>query len=368
MTQIIGPFPPIPILLAAYPATLFLGTSMRILISANSFPPAVGGYERVALLVARQLVERGHFVKVVTLTADAEENAFPFEVYRRPSIFRLLKLLWWSDVYVQNNVSLKFLWPLLFCWRPLVCVHHGFYTDAESFSASWRARLKLLVTRLASNICVSRAVADTIPGKSFVALNPYEDGIFFRIPDIIKTKELIFVGRMVSDKGMDVLIEACAELWKRGINPSLTMAGSGPEEPAIRRRIHELGLQGSVAFAGGVKAEELRRLLNAHKIMVVPTREWEGFGVVALEGIACGCVVVGSTCGGIPEAIGACGQTFSSGNWAELAGILEDLLAHEEKWDRFFVHAKAHLDAHRPAVVVDRYLKVLTNVLASRRN
>jgi len=336
---------------------------MRILISANSFSPAVGGYERVALLVARQLVMRGHFVKVVTLTADAERNAFPFEVYRRPGISRLLELLWWADVYVQNNVSLKFLWPLLFCWRPLVCVHHGFYTATKSSSASWRARLKLLVTRLAINICVSRAVADTIPGKSSVALNPYEDDIFFRIPNLRKTKELMFVGRMVSDKGIDVLIEAYAELRKRGINPSLTLAGQGPEEPAIRRRVHELGLEDSVTFAGGVKDEELNELLNTHKIMVVPTREGEGFGVVALEGIACGCVVVGSTCGGLPEAIGACGQTFSSGNSAELAGVLQDLLTHEENWERFFVHAKAHLDAHRPAVVVARYLKVLTNVL-----
>src|SRR5215475_14647730 len=129
---------------------------MRILISANSFSPAVGGYERVALLVARELVMRGHFVKVVTLTADAEKNAFPFEVYRRPGISRLLELLWWADVYVQNNVSLKFLWPLLFCWRPLVCVHHGFYVGRNDSILSWRPRLKHLVTRFSTNISVSR--------------------------------------------------------------------------------------------------------------------------------------------------------------------------------------------------------------------
>jgi glycosyltransferase involved in cell wall biosynthesis len=98
--------------------------------------------------------------------------------------------------------------------------------------------------------------------------------------------------------------------------------------------------------------------------MVVPTREGEGFGVVALEGIACGCVVVGSTCGGLPEAIGPCGRTFKNGDPSALAEVLHDLLTQPERWnDDYFVHAKEHLDIHRPSVVVDRYLDVLAGVL-----
>jgi glycogen(starch) synthase len=336
---------------------------MRILISANSFCPAVGGYERVALLVARSLVLRGHSVKVITLTESTERNIFPFEIYRRPSVSAMLKLLWWSDVYVQNNVSFKLLWPLLLCWRPLVCVHHGFYEVSGHSMVSWRARLKLLATRLSTNISVSRAVAQMIPAKSYIVLNPYEDDTFFRIANVDKTRDIVFVGRVVSDKGIDVLIEALAKLRHKGISPSLTVAGSGPEESAIRRRVHELRLQDAVVFAGRVTDETLNVLLNRHKIMVVPTREGEGFGVVALEGIACGCVVVGSTCGGLPEAIGECGATFATGDAAALATVLHDLLIEEVSWDRFFVHAKAHLDAHRPGAIVDRYLKVLISAV-----
>src|SRR5262245_22809218 len=85
-------------------------------------------------------------------------------------------------------------------------------------------------------------------------------------------------------------------------------------------------------------------------------------GVVALEGIACGYVVVGSTCGGLPQAIGPCGRTFPNGDSAALASVLHDLLTHQETWNEYFVHAKEHLDAHRPSVVTDRYLAILALV------
>ena len=137
-----------------------------------------------------------------------------------------------------------------------------------------------------------------------VALNPYRDDIFFRIPGIAKDRDLFFVGRMVSDKGVDILVDAVHELHQRGLRPTLTLAGGGPEQPKLQDQVKALGLLDSVRFAGQVTDAELNELLNAHRIMVVPTRYGEGFGVAALEGIACGCVVVGSDCGGLPEAIG----------------------------------------------------------------
>ena len=116
---------------------------------------------------------------------------------------------------------------------------------------------------------------------------------------------------MVSDKGIDVLIEAMAKLRSRGFEPSFTLVVGG-QKPVIRGKVNQLGLGNLVTFAGQVTGEKLNRLLNAHRIMVVPSREGEGFGVVALEGIACGCVVVGSTHGGLSEAIGQCGRIFPS--------------------------------------------------------
>lgn len=336
-----------------------MNSTRRFLISANSFPPAVGGYERIAFLIAFELASRGHLVKVITFTPSDDEANNPFQVYRNPGIGTLFELFRWSEIYIQNNVSFKLLWPLLFCWRPLVCVHHGFYVTSTN---RWRHLFKHLVTLFSTNISVSHAVAASLPGKSHVVANPYRDDIFFRAPSIQKDCDLIFVGRIVSDKGIDVLIEALAKLRNRGLKRSLTIAGSGPEEAAIRCMVKELELEDLVAFAGGVTDVKLNELLNAHKIMIVPTREGEGFGVVALEGIACGCVVVGSTCGGLPEAIGQCGRTFQNGNSSELAEILHELLIHPETWKKFHGCAKVHLAAHRPSFVVDRYLQILSQL------
>ena len=344
-----------------------MNDSIRLLISANSFYPTVGGYEGVAFTIAHQLAARGHQIKVITFTPGEQDAGLPFQIYRSPDVGTLLKLLRWSDIYMQNNVSFRLLWPILFHWRPLVIVHHGFYGS----SRDTLSRLKQLATLFSTNISVSKAVAESLPGKSHVALNPYRDDVFFRIPSIQKDRDLFFVGRIVSDKGIDILVEAMAKLRDRGLRPSLTVAGSGPEEPAIRRKVNELHLQKLVTFAGRITGEKLNVLLNAHKIMVVPTREGngfrgEGFGVVALEGIACGCVVIGSACGGLPEAIGQCGRTFPNGDSSALAELLYELLAHPETWKDYFVHAKAHLDAHRPSVVADRYLEVLTQVLEAK--
>jgi glycogen synthase len=339
----------------------------RFLIAANSFPPAVGGYERVACIIAQELAAQGHQVKVITFTPGAEDASLPFQVFRNPSMGALLELFRWSEIYIQNNVSFKLLWPILFCWRPLVCVHHGFYSGQIDKVSRWRAFLKHLVTLFSTNISVSRAIAKTLPGKSYVIANPYRDDLFFRVPHIKKVHDLFFVGRIVSDKGIDVLIEAMAKLRDRGLQALLTVAGSGSEEPALRRQVDELQLGKLVTFVGRITDKKLNELLNAHRIMVVPTREGEGFGVVALEGIACGCVVVGSTNGGLPEAIGQCGRTFTNGDSSALAEILHELLTNPENWNDYFVHAKAHLDAHRASVVADKYLGVLTNVLKKCR-
>ncbi len=59
---------------------------MKLLISANSFYPAVGGYERVAMIMAQQLAARGHQIKIVTWTPGAPDPNLPFQVYRRPGI------------------------------------------------------------------------------------------------------------------------------------------------------------------------------------------------------------------------------------------------------------------------------------------
>src|SRR5213079_3168482 len=141
--------------------------------------------------------------------------------------------------------------------------------------------------------------------------------------------------RLVSDKGADLVLRAMKILHQGNLKPDLTIVGSGPEEKSLQRLARELALDRQVTFAGPKAGEELATLLNRHQILVIPSRWAEPFGIVALEGIACGCAVVGSSDGGLKEAIGPCGVTFENGNENALANCLAKLLRDAEACANF---------------------------------
>ncbi len=330
---------------------------MKILISSHFFHPSVGGIETVTRLLAREFVRAGHEVKVVTQTRECDEEVFPFEVIRAPRPLALISLVRWCDVFFQNNISLQTAWPLLLVRRPWIVAHHTWIAGVDGRSR-WRDRLKHFVLRFAKNISISTAVASHLRVESIIVGDPYDEN-FTSDESVARNRELVCVGRLVSDKGVDLLIEALHQLQQSGLRPRLTIDGGGPELEPLRRQTQEAGLEGQIVFAGKVSHAELRRLLHAHKIMVVPSRWNEPFGMVALEGIACGCVVAGSDGGGLPAAIGACGLTFPKDDAAALARVLARLLTDDALVSTLQKNADEHLARHRPEAVAREYLRVL---------
>jgi glycogen(starch) synthase len=328
---------------------------VKILLGSHHFFPSTGGIETASNLLAREFVALGHEVRVVTRTEGSGD--FPFPVIRRPGLFELLRLVRWCDVFFQNNISLRTFWPLLFVRRPLFIAHQTWITHADG-SLGWQHRLKRFVLRYATSLAISRAVAEQLPGPSIQVGNPYDDKLFNDVPLEPRTKELIFVGRLVSDKGADLLLEALASL--KG-EPQLTIAGDGPERTHLEKQATDSQLQSRIAFVGSQTSEQLAKLLRQHQILVVPSRWAEPFGIVALEGIACGCVVAGSAEGGLAEVIGPCGVTFPNGDAQALANVLARLLEDPAECDRLRAHAPAHLARFTPRSVAAVYLDVMKN-------
>ena len=93
--------------------------------------------------------------------------------------------------------------------------------------------------------------------------------------------------------------------------------------------------------------------------MAVPSRCAEGFGLVALEGIACGCVVVGTSLGGLPEAIGPCGVIVPNADTSGMARALRSLLEDDSLRVGYRSDAPVHLARHSRANVTRSYLNVL---------
>jgi len=339
---------------------------MRILIYSPAFLPQIGGLEINTAVLAQQLALLGQEVTVVTTVPGDGQEETGYRTVRQPSRWELLRWIRWCDVFLQQNVSLRGLWPLLLVRRPWVVSHHSWYCRSDGRIA-WEDRLKRRLLRWAAgSIAVSRAIAADLDTPSVMISNPYRDELFHEIPGSERTQDLAFVGRLVTDKGVDLLLDALALLAGRGLRPSLSIIGDGPERPALEAQARRLGLAGQTAFLGIRRGSQLTGILNRHHVLVVPSRYNEPFGIVALEGIACGCVVVASSGGGLPEAVGPCGLTFPNGDTEALAGALERFLRDPESSRGFLAHAADHLAPHHAASIARAYLAVLADAVARR--
>ncbi|HVR96919.1 MAG TPA: glycosyltransferase family 4 protein [Thermoanaerobaculia bacterium] len=340
---------------------------MRLLLYSPAFLPQVGGLEIKVATLAEELLRAGHEVVVVCQVPSSGADDLPFRVVRRPPPWELIRWVRWCDVFFQFNVSLRGLWPLLLVRRPWVVSHQSWYRQTDGRIA-WQDRLKqLLLRRAAASISVSHAIAEGLETPSRVIANAYRDHLFRRLPGVERDGDLLFVGRLVSDKGADVLLEALALLAREGLRLRLAVTGDGPEMPRLCAQAGRLGLTGQVDFLGIRTGEDLVQLLNRHRVLVVPSRYDEPFGIVALEGIACGCLVVGSEGGGLKDAIGPCGRTFRNGDATDLARVLREIVQEPEAAARFQRHAPAHLASHSSAAVAAEYLAILEAVKASPR-
>jgi glycogen synthase len=335
---------------------------LRIAISSHLFHPSVGGIQTVSRLLAEEFAASGHIVKVVTQTAADSEELFPFEVIRRPDPLSLIRLVRWCDVLLHSNISLRTAWPLLLVPRHWIVVHHTLLTPRGE-QPGLTAHIKQALLHRANGISVSEAMAKQIEAPSQVIPNPYNDEQFYEMPEIPRNQNLVFLGRLVSQKGVDLLLRALRLLKEEGLSPRLTVIGSGEMRWELQRLTGSLGLADQVTFVLEKTGLELAQLLNSHSILVIPSRPFESFGVVALEGIACGCVVIGADQGGLKEAIGPCGVTFESESAGSLAKCLSDLLHNPTKLASLRSGAQSHLAQHKRQHICAAYLKQIARII-----
>ena len=134
----------------------------------------------------------------------------------------------------------------------------------------------------------------------------------------------VCAARLEEQKGQAVLLDALAELRRRGLEFRVAFAGEGSRRAALEARTRELGLTERVRFLGQVEA--IGPLLLAADAVVLPSL-WEGLPLSLLEALARARPVVASRVGGIPEVIedGASGVLVEPSDPIALAEVLESL-------------------------------------------
>jgi glycosyltransferase involved in cell wall biosynthesis len=118
------------------------------------------------------------------------------------------------------------------------------------------------------------------------------------------TKRIVFVGRLVPYKGLPILLEAVARLRRQGVDAAAYLAGKGPQEGELRRRVEALGLVGRVHFLGFIPDAALGDLYRAADVVACPSVSLlESTPTCLEEAVACGVPILGSRLGGSEEAL-----------------------------------------------------------------
>ena len=335
---------------------------MKILLCSVPFPPGVGGIEVASRIFAEEFTKAGHEVTVVTDSPDPSGSvSATYSIVRRPTRKQLIALGKQADLIFQNNISTKTLLPLLTLRKPIVVTTQTWVARNDG-SLAWQDRLKLFLMRFVHHVAISRAIADILPRKSTVIGNPFDAALFTPYREVPKTKDIVFLGRLVSDKGCDLALQALAMLKTEGLTPSFTIVGDGSERVTLEVMAENLGLSQQVEFLGNLGANRAAAVAE-HKVMIVPSRWAEPFGIVALEGIATGCALVASSGGGLPDAVGPCGLLFPNGDAAALASVLKKVLTDKDCRGQLTDAGPAHLENFTPSNVSKRYLDLFQQLI-----
>lgn len=331
-----------------------------MLLLSHSFFPDIGGIETMSELLAKKFSESGHEIHVITWSkGDKEDKTFPFTIIRDPSIVRLFKEYIWTDVILENNPCLKLAWPSIFFLKSHIIVLQTWIVS----------RYKRLWLKHANRvIACSSSIRENCWPPAFVIGNSYNTEVFRLSENIERNKEFVFVGRLVSDKGAELTIKALHLLQRKLSDQQngrkkcfLTIIGDGPEKINLENLAASLQMQDCVQFRGALRGKELCDCLNEHRFILVPSIWDEPFGIVALEGMACGCLPIVSDSGGLPDAIGNAGLTFSKGNVDDLVRCILKVLDYPELEQQLRNAAKSHLAEYHPHMIAKRYLDVIDN-------
>jgi glycosyltransferase involved in cell wall biosynthesis len=142
-----------------------------------------------------------------------------------------------------------------------------------------------------------------------------------------RAPSILYVGRLVPEKGQAVLLEAVAALAGRGEDVELLLAGEGRLRPELEHEAERLGIADRVSFLGAVGQEEIRDLYERAAVFCLPSFA-EGVPVVLMEAMAMGVPVVTTRIAGIPELIenGRSGLLVAPGRADELADSISRLV------------------------------------------
>ncbi len=329
-----------------------------------AFWPSTGGCETSVGLIASHLHDLGHTVTVFCQTPHEGDDPFPFRVVRDTASADLATLVRECDLVHLNAFHPRLFLQTILQRRRIVCTYRDLTMicpkgtkwkpegpclhpasprvcldcmrrsgTPERTKLLFRPAIKSALSRLIdANVCTSQFAFERYPlAKKRMIYNAIDTSDFIPGEGGERTPpQVVFAGRLIPEKGAQVLIEALRQARERGTEFRIAICGDGPYRPALEHQVEDDALQPLVRFHGNLDRPDLIRILQKSAIAVVPSVWDEPFGLTAIEAMSCGLPVVASDVGGLGRIVGEVGVTFSRGDAGELAVALVDLLADPE--------------------------------------
>jgi glycogen(starch) synthase len=346
---------------------------VKLLLYSHYFAPSIGGVETIVESLARGLAglrasdgEKEFCVTVVTQTPAGAlpDDALPYRVVRRPGFLQLCRLIRAAGlVHLAGPALLPLLWSVV-TRKPVVIEHHGFQTicpsgqlfyepsqspcpghfmagrDRECLrctaaeGATGAAKLWLLTflrrflsKHAAANIMPTHWLGGVLAlPRVETILHGLDTSREPLVRNPVARPVIVFQGRLVATKGVRVLLEAARILHTESRTFELHIIGDGAARRTLEQFVAAWELAQQVRFLGSLPASELDAQLAQASVVVIPSLGGEVFGLVAAENMLRGLPVVASDLGAFLEVLGDAGMTFRTGDAADLARRLAELL------------------------------------------
>ncbi|MDP2845952.1 MAG: glycosyltransferase family 4 protein [Candidatus Methanoperedens sp.] len=185
---------------------------------------------------------------------------------------------------------------------PMLITWHEVWGDYWYEYMGRRGFFGKLVERLVSKLTHTPIAVSALTKKNLVSLGVNSENIRI-VPNGIDLKniaeippspyecDIIFVGRLIKEKNVDVLLEAAGYVKEALPDVKCHIIGDGPEKERLIGLAAELGLLDNVGFSGFMGYEEVIARIKSSKVLALPSRR-EGFGMVVIEAFACGVPVI----------------------------------------------------------------------------
>lgn len=183
---------------------------------------------------------------------------------------------------------------------------------------------------------------------------------------------VLFIGRMIREKGVTELVQAFARIDRRGPDTHLVFVGNGPQLPRVKRAAAALGVAGCVHFLPGQSYQDVPRVFSSADVVVVPslsTPYWqEQFGYVLVEAMAAARPVITTRSGSIPDVVGNAAILIEDYDIGALAAAMTDVLDDQELATSLRTAGRQRAEQlYASGVVAYQLADAYDNVLRQRR-